>query len=70
MASNSHMKPHRTPILGVGDVLGAGDSYLVTEILPPELAQIAFERMKTEVQWKVMHHRGIYTVNPVRLRLC
>lgn len=49
--------PH-TPVLGVGDVLGAGDSYLVTNMLPPELAGVAFERMKTEVGWKTMHHRG------------
>lgn len=48
----------RTPVLGVGDVLGAGDSYLVTNMLPPELAEVAFERMKTEVGWKKMHHRG------------
>lgn len=48
----------RTPVLGVGDVLGAGDSYLVTNMLPPELADVAFERMKTEVDWRTMHHRG------------
>ena len=41
----------RTPVLGVGDVLGAGDSYLVTNMLPPELADIAFEQMRAEVGW-------------------
>jgi len=47
-----------TPVLGVGDFLGAGDSYLVTNMLPPELASVAFEQVKTEVGWKTMHHRG------------
>lgn len=48
----------KTPALGVGDELGAGDSYLVTNLLPPELADVAFEGMKTEVKWQNMHHRG------------
>ncbi|KAJ3508148.1 hypothetical protein NLJ89_g5915 [Agrocybe chaxingu] len=51
-------RPPRTPILGVGDVLGAGDSYLVTDILPPKLAEVAFEKLKTEVKWQTMYHRG------------
>ncbi|KAF8907059.1 hypothetical protein CPB84DRAFT_1769389 [Gymnopilus junonius] len=48
----------KTPVLGVGDELGSGDSYLVTNMLPPELADVAFENMKTEVKWNTMHHRG------------
>lgn len=55
------MKSQRTPrapVLGVGDSLGAGDSYLVTDMLPPDLADIAFERLTTEVQWQIMYHRG------------
>ncbi|RDB21861.1 DNA oxidative demethylase ALKBH2 [Hypsizygus marmoreus] len=50
--------PPPGPILGVGDTLGSGDSYLVEEILPQELAGVAFEKMLTEVKWTVMHHRG------------
>lgn len=46
------------PYLGVGDVLGTGDSYLVGGVLPNELADAAFEKMKTEVKWGMMHHRG------------
>jgi len=38
--------------------LGAGDSYLVTDLLPPDIADVAFERLKTEVQWQNMYHRG------------
>ena len=49
----------KTPVLGVGDELGAGDSYLVTDLLPPELAEVAFERLKTEVKWQTMFHRGV-----------
>ncbi|KAF5376487.1 hypothetical protein D9615_008646 [Tricholomella constricta] len=44
--------------LGVGDSLGAGDSYLVADILPEELAEVAFENMRTEVKWYTMYHRG------------
>ncbi|CAA7266723.1 unnamed protein product [Cyclocybe aegerita] len=49
-------RPHRTPILGAGDVLGAGDSYLATDILPPELAEVAFEKLKTEVLDHPVNH--------------
>lgn len=51
--------PESGPVLGVGDVLGTGDSYLVAGILPDELASVAFEKMKTEVKWTTMYHRGI-----------
>ncbi|KAJ7502597.1 hypothetical protein B0H11DRAFT_1989275 [Mycena galericulata] len=44
--------------LGSGDVLGTGDSYLTLNIVPSELADVAFERMRDEVKWDVMHHRG------------
>ena len=49
------------PVLGVGDQIGEGDSYLVDNILPPELADVAFENLKKEVAWNVMHHRGAFT---------
>ncbi|KAF7363332.1 DNA oxidative demethylase ALKBH2 [Mycena sanguinolenta] len=44
--------------LGAGDKLGTGDSYLTLDILPPELAAHAFDRLRDEVKWDVMHHRG------------
>ncbi|KAJ7765079.1 hypothetical protein DFH07DRAFT_372980 [Mycena maculata] len=44
--------------LGAGDALGTGDSYLALDVVPPELADVAFERMREEVEWDVMHHRG------------
>jgi len=56
MAETIRIPP--VPVLGVGDTLGAGDSYLVVNLLPPELAVVAFEKIKNEVAWKTMHHRG------------
>ena len=46
------------PVLGVGDRIGEGDTYLVENVLPPELAEVAFEDLMKEVAWNVMHHRG------------
>ncbi|KAJ7689545.1 hypothetical protein B0H17DRAFT_633863 [Mycena rosella] len=45
-------------VLGAGDALGTGDSYLILNVVPSELAEVAFERMRDEVKWDVMHHRG------------
>jgi hypothetical protein len=39
--------------------LGAGDSYLVLDVLPEELANVAFENLRKEVKWDTMHHRGM-----------
>ncbi|KAJ7229977.1 hypothetical protein GGX14DRAFT_344618 [Mycena pura] len=44
--------------LGAGDALGTGDSYLTLDVVPASLAEAAFDRLKTEVKWDVMHHRG------------
>nr|GAT42606.1 predicted protein [Mycena chlorophos] len=44
--------------LGAGDALGTGDSHLKLDLLPEELAAVAFEKLKEEVKWDVMHHRG------------
>jgi hypothetical protein len=38
--------------------LGAGDSYLVTNLLPPDLHAGAFENVRKETEWHVMMHRG------------
>jgi len=46
------------PILGIGDEIGEGDTYLLENVLPPELADVAFENLRKEVAWNVMHHRG------------
>lgn len=44
-----------------GDVIGEGDTELLLDFLPGELADVAFERMKTEVAWNVMKHHGKLT---------
>jgi hypothetical protein len=46
------------PVLGVGDKIGEGDTYLVENVLPPELAEVMFEKLMKEVTWNVMHHRS------------
>ncbi|CAL1702963.1 unnamed protein product [Somion occarium] len=44
--------------LGPGDRMGEGDTQLVFDILPPDLAETAFENLRKEIKWNVMHHRG------------
>ncbi|KAJ7617981.1 hypothetical protein FB45DRAFT_840773 [Roridomyces roridus] len=44
--------------LGAGDSLGASDSYLTLDVIPADLAEVAFDRMREEVKWDTMHHRG------------
>lgn len=48
--------------LGVGDILGDGDSNLVLDLLPPDLAAVAFEKIRDEVAWDSMFHRGMCAV--------
>ncbi|KAG8215600.1 hypothetical protein J3R82DRAFT_3452 [Butyriboletus roseoflavus] len=59
------------PSLGVGDRIGEGDSGLVLDVLPPALAEVAFENMRKEVAWNVMYHRGMSSAyNTVCMRSC
>ncbi|KAF7325071.1 Fe2OG dioxygenase domain-containing protein [Mycena kentingensis (nom. inval.)] len=51
-------KPTHSATLGASDSLGTGDSSLKLDLLPPDLAESAFEKLKEEVKWAVMHHRG------------
>lgn len=62
-----HPKAQKPPILGVGDILGAGDSYLLVDFLLAELADDAFENLQREVRWQNMYHRG---VNSTSSRSC
>ncbi|KAL1705573.1 hypothetical protein EV121DRAFT_203277 [Schizophyllum commune] len=50
------MKPQ--PILGPDDSIGKGDSRLVLDLLPDELREGIFERLREEVAWETMYHRG------------
>ncbi|KAI5116524.1 hypothetical protein M0805_000590 [Coniferiporia weirii] len=53
MASSSSHQPRKTE-----ERYGEGDTYLVLDLLPPKLADTAFERLFEEVQWDTMSHRG------------
>ena len=52
-------RPPASPTLGPGDKIAEGDCEIVLDILPPDLARDAFESMRKEVAWNVMHHRGM-----------
>ncbi|KAH8980437.1 hypothetical protein EDB86DRAFT_2813710 [Lactarius hatsudake] len=56
--SSLHSSKVIVPVLGAGDWIGEGDTHLVEGVLPPELADVAFENLRKEVAWNVMHHRG------------
>lgn len=44
--------------LGPGDSIGEGDTYVLYDFLPPELADTALDNLLKEVQWNKMSHRG------------
>ncbi|KAI0367075.1 hypothetical protein BV20DRAFT_1001069 [Pilatotrama ljubarskyi] len=44
--------------LGPGDPIGEGDSSILYDFLPPNLAEIAFDSLLKEVKWVKMMHRG------------
>lgn len=54
----SHRKWDAKSILGPEDTLGEGDTFLVENLLLPELADVAFSNLLREVQWNTMYHKG------------
>lgn len=42
------------PVLG----LGSGDSFLLLNVLPPELAERVYEELDEEICWNIMNHKG------------
>lgn len=56
--TKSNRKNPKLATLGVDDTLGAGDSSLVLDVLPQDLADLAFANMRKEVKWNTMFHRG------------
>ena len=54
----SALRGSKNPMLGINDVLGEGDSRLVLDVLPRDLADVAFEKLREEVAWDTMYHRG------------
>ena len=41
---------------------GAGDTYLILDVLPPEVAETAMKRLREEVKWSRMMHRGEFVI--------
>ena len=54
----AHRKNNNFEYLQPGDRMGEGDTELILDILPPDLADEAFELLKEEVKWSTMAHRG------------
>lgn len=50
--------------LGPNDKIGEGDSRLALNVLPPDLAETAFENLRKEVKWNTMFHRGVSSKVP------
>jgi len=48
----------KAPTLRPGDCIGAGDTRLIPDVLPEEFSKIVFTKLRDEVKWDVMHHRG------------
>ncbi|KAI0044577.1 hypothetical protein FA95DRAFT_1562112 [Auriscalpium vulgare] len=45
-------------VMRAGDRMGEGDTFLVEDILPSDLAEVAFAKLREEVAWNTMYHRG------------
>ncbi|PIL34646.1 hypothetical protein GSI_03425 [Ganoderma sinense ZZ0214-1] len=41
-----------------GETIAEGDSCILYDFLPPELAETAFDNLRKEVKWNTMMHRG------------
>lgn len=52
--AHGHLAPNGPPLLG----LGAGDSKLIFNVCPPDLASHMFTTMREEVPWNTMSHHG------------
>lgn len=60
-APSSEPKPStmaEAPPSIVSEPMCAGDTTIITNILPPDLAEVAFERLLHEVSWATMSHLG------------
>ena len=62
MAHFSRKRITQTTVLCPGERVGEGDAELTLDLLPPDLAATAFAKLRDEVQWETMRHRGtVYT---------
>lgn len=56
----SNRPPHTTPLVTPEEPLGAGDSRIVYNLLPPEVVGNAYGKLVKEVEWIRMVHRGMW----------
>ncbi|KAI9889222.1 MAG: hypothetical protein M1814_005671 [Vezdaea aestivalis] len=56
--SRTHIRGQSIPNLKPGDIIAEGDSRIVYDLLPADLATTAFKKLKDEVKWATMYHRG------------
>jgi len=61
-AQSSHQRSDGAAVLGPEDIIGEGDTFLTLDILPPQLAEFAFQNLTKEVSWHTMYHRGTYLI--------
>lgn len=40
------------------ETFAEGDTFIIHNVLPDDLASVAFDELKKEVKWNVMYHRG------------
>lgn len=45
-----------SPTVGPDETIGAGDSYMIYDLLPAPLSDLIFDQLYSEVQWQRMYH--------------
>lgn len=63
MEANNKRDPSTKGLIfkSAGDQIAEGDTSLLLDFLPLELAEGAFDRLRDEVAWNVMLHHGEYS---------
>lgn len=56
--SNMSRHDHAPKMIGKDEPVGEGDAYLVEDLLPDYIRDVAFENLKDEVKWSTMQHHG------------
>lgn len=56
----SNRPPHTTQLVAPEEPLGAGDSRIMYDLLPPEIVENAYGKLVKEVEWIRMVHRGMW----------
>lgn len=67
--TGSHRSSDEHHFLRPNDKIGEGDTSLVLDVLPPDLAETAFESLRKQVKWNTMFHRGTYRLDSIPYQL-